>query len=154
MPSNIRFLREKFQMPQKSMAQLIGKKKSVIGNYESGISLPPINSLIIYSKYFGVSLDDLVFTNLKQETEILRHALSIDENRLLRILIANTNTPELTEYMHYDTLDRKDLLLQVRKLESIVRDLSNKSTALNKVVLKLILGSKNTLTELEKIGNS
>jgi len=71
LPSNIKFIREKFNLSQEELAKLIKKKKSVIGNYEKGISSPNLDSLIKISNYFGISLDDLVCSDLKQEEEKL-----------------------------------------------------------------------------------
>jgi len=78
--SNLKFLREKFNLSQEEIAKLIKKKKSVIGNYEKGTSSPTINSLVKISIFFGITLDDLIKQDLRLREEKLLNFLIEDKS--------------------------------------------------------------------------
>ncbi|BFH11387.1 helix-turn-helix domain-containing protein [Paenibacillus melissococcoides] len=57
----LRFLRDKHQLTQEKMAELIGKKKGNISNYESDNYEPSAQTIIAICKIFNVSADWLLF---------------------------------------------------------------------------------------------
>lgn len=61
---NIKFLRKQKSITQGSIALQVDKGQTTIGNWENGISEPNINELILLSNFFGISLTDLVCTDL------------------------------------------------------------------------------------------
>lgn len=57
---NLRYLREKNELTQEDMYPLFGIKNTTWSNYENGVSEPDMECLISISKYFGVTLDELI----------------------------------------------------------------------------------------------
>lgn len=64
---NIRFLRKKKRWTQEDLAHRIGKKKSIIGNYEKGITEPSLDILMRLGELFGVYWAHLVDYDLTGE---------------------------------------------------------------------------------------
>lgn len=52
---NLKYLRAKHKMTQEAFAKLIGKKKSIIGNYEKGKILPNVALMEKIAQHFGLS---------------------------------------------------------------------------------------------------
>ena len=69
--SNIKYLRQVNNKTQHDLADVCNKKNTAISNWELGIREPDSVDLGILSQLFNVSVDDLVFTDLK-----LHNALS------------------------------------------------------------------------------
>lgn len=64
---NIRFLRKKHGMKQEDIANLLGVSKATASKYENGnVDLTALQ-LVILSDFFGVTLDQLVKTDLSKE---------------------------------------------------------------------------------------
>ena len=58
-PARLRQLREAKHIDRKTLGELCGLSKNMIGKYESGERDPSIKSLTLIADYFGVSLDYL-----------------------------------------------------------------------------------------------
>jgi transcriptional regulator with XRE-family HTH domain len=63
-PNNLRYLRKKNGLRQDEMLARIGVARTTWSNYENGKTNPRINELITFSKFFGISLDDLIIHDL------------------------------------------------------------------------------------------
>jgi transcriptional regulator with XRE-family HTH domain len=61
---NLQFLRKKNSITQQQLADRLKKGNTTIGNWENGLSEPKIEELIILSNIFGISLQDLIETEL------------------------------------------------------------------------------------------
>lgn len=59
-PVRLKSLRERQKMDRKTLAELIGLSKNVIGQYESGEKEPSVRTLIALADYFQVSVDYLL----------------------------------------------------------------------------------------------
>lgn len=59
-PARLKTLRERQKMDRKTLAELIGLSKNVIGQYESGEKEPSVRTLIALADYFQVSVDYLL----------------------------------------------------------------------------------------------
>lgn len=55
--TRLRTLRDKLQLSQKKLAELMGNNQSAVNRYENGASEPPLKILLWYADYFDVSLD-------------------------------------------------------------------------------------------------
>lgn len=67
---NIRFLRKLKGLNQADFGVHVDLKGETVSNYEREISKPDIDTIVKMSKFFGVSIDDLVnkdFSNQKNE---------------------------------------------------------------------------------------
>lgn len=68
---NLVFLRKSRGLKQKDIALGIGIKPTAYSNYETGTSLPDVPTLVKISKYFGITLDDLLTKTLAQNVSVL-----------------------------------------------------------------------------------
>jgi len=64
---NLKFLRKKFGKTQDSLSSELNIGRTTIANYESGLSEPNVETLLIFSNYFGISVDNLLSMNLEKE---------------------------------------------------------------------------------------
>jgi transcriptional regulator with XRE-family HTH domain len=67
--TNIKLLRKRKGRTQDDVAFALGMKRSTLSGYENEVSLPTIQALIAFSKYFGVAMDTLVKIDLRTLTE-------------------------------------------------------------------------------------
>jgi len=63
--TNVRYLREQRGLKQDQLKEFLGINRTTWSTYEVGRSEPSIGVLISISKFFGVSLDDLLLKNLR-----------------------------------------------------------------------------------------
>lgn len=68
--SNLKVLRKKREITQRKLAEAIGVNLSAYGNYETGYSNPDYGTLYKLARFFGISVDDLLYTDLGVSTKI------------------------------------------------------------------------------------
>lgn len=61
---NIRVLRKQKGLTQAQFAEKIGSNRSAVGAYEEGRADPRLQTLAIMARFFGVSIDDLILTQM------------------------------------------------------------------------------------------
>lgn len=64
---NLKYLRKKKGLTQLQVRSSLGHTRSTWSNYENGLTNPSINDLIAFSRFFGISLDDLVLHDLEAQ---------------------------------------------------------------------------------------
>ncbi len=64
---NLKYLRSSRKLNQEQVADILGKKKAIIGQYENNRSIPPGDVLVQIAQLFQVSLDDFVFRDIEKE---------------------------------------------------------------------------------------
>ncbi len=65
--SNLKLLRERKKINQEEIASKLGIKRSKYNSYENGVAVnPPVDVLRCFSEYFKISVDSLLWTNLKR----------------------------------------------------------------------------------------
>ena len=64
--TNLRYLRKKKGKTQDGLASELQIGRTTLANYEAGISEPNIDTLMIISNYFGISVDDLLSKNVEE----------------------------------------------------------------------------------------
>ena len=62
--SNIKLMRKRKGRTQDEVAHALKMKRSTLSGYENEVSLPTVNVLIAFSKYFGIAIDTLVLVDL------------------------------------------------------------------------------------------
>lgn len=67
--NNVELLRKKNKLSQIKLAESLGVKRSTMSNYERGHTEPDIATLISISRYFGISIDDILLRNLAEDAE-------------------------------------------------------------------------------------
>mgnify|MGYP001068192552 CR=1 FL=1 len=68
--SNIRFLRKRKQLTQLNLAQLLGITRSSLNGYENDIARPSLETLIEFSHFFKISIDNLLKIDLSKLSEL------------------------------------------------------------------------------------
>ena len=63
---NLRFLRKRRGKTQDGLGAELGIGRTTLANYEAAISEPNVNTLIMFAKYFGVTVDDLLSKNVEK----------------------------------------------------------------------------------------
>jgi transcriptional regulator with XRE-family HTH domain len=62
---NLKYLRKKNGLTQASIRSRLGFTRSTWSNYETGVTNPSIDDLINFSRFFGVTLDELILRDLE-----------------------------------------------------------------------------------------
>jgi transcriptional regulator with XRE-family HTH domain len=63
--TNLKFLRKKSGKTQDALSFDVKIGRTTIANYEAGISEPNLDTLLTFSNYFGISLDDMLSKNME-----------------------------------------------------------------------------------------
>jgi len=80
--SNLKYLRKKSGKTQDALSSEVKIGRTTIANYESGVSEPNVETLLVFANYFGISLDDLLSKNMEdviksgQKDMVLRGAFA------------------------------------------------------------------------------
>lgn len=61
--SKIVELRESKRINQSEMARILGVSRTALYRYETGERIPDMEFIVKFAEYFGVSIDDLVFSD-------------------------------------------------------------------------------------------
>ena len=72
---NLKFLREQRGKTQQELAKLFGVEQKTLSSWECGSRTPVIGMIVEMAKYYEVSLDDLVLTDMKPPIPV--YALNI-----------------------------------------------------------------------------
>lgn len=84
---NIRHLRSKKAVSQEIMAESLAITRDRLAKYEGGKSEPPNEILIRISRYFHVSIDLLLTTDIRKIN--LENLLKLDDNRILLPIVVD-----------------------------------------------------------------
>lgn len=99
-PENIKFLRERKNLSQESLAQLLGFTRVKLNAIESGKTQnPPLADLVRFSKFFKISIDSLLQVELSRLLELQLRELEAGNDiymmgtktRILPITVDNDN---------------------------------------------------------------
>lgn len=82
--SNIRFLRSRKKRSQEDVAIGLNIKRSSINNYENGYAQPSLDMLPQFSKYFGVSIDNLINIDLSVFSEFKLRELELGHDAYVK----------------------------------------------------------------------
>jgi len=64
---NLKFLRKKSGKTQDALSAAVNIGRTTIANYEAGISEPNLETLLLFSKFYGITLDDLLSKNMEDQ---------------------------------------------------------------------------------------
>ena len=67
--SNIKLLRKRKRRTQDDLAHILKIKRSTLSGYENEVAAPSIQTLILFSEYFKISIDTLVKVDLMRLSE-------------------------------------------------------------------------------------
>jgi transcriptional regulator with XRE-family HTH domain len=63
--ANLKYLRKKSGKTQDALSSEVKIGRTTIANYEAGISEPNLETVVVFSNFFGISLDDLLSKNME-----------------------------------------------------------------------------------------
>lgn len=86
---NLRFLRDKQNLSQQKIADLLFITRARYVKYEDGTSEPPIEILLRFSKFFSISIDLLVSVDIRKYP--LEEMLNLPDNRILVPITVDTS---------------------------------------------------------------
>ncbi|GAA0702870.1 helix-turn-helix transcriptional regulator [Paraclostridium ghonii] len=92
--------RKKFNLSQEDLADIIHVSRPTISNWENGKSYPDLQSLLLLSDYFKISLDELVkgdVVNMKNELE--NKEMDKSTYKMLGFLFLTLLTTPLAKYI-------------------------------------------------------
>ena len=99
---NIRYLRKQQSKTQSEIASLIKKGQTTIGNWENGISEPNLDELLILSNFFDIPLDTLI-----------------------RVDLAETNTPHRNAGKNYEHTSEASSLVREDQLTYVLQEIKS-----------------------------
>lgn len=76
--TNLKYLRKKSGKTQDALSSAVNIGRTTIANYEAGISEPNLETLLTFSNFFGISLDDMLSKNMEE------HGKSTEKDIMLR----------------------------------------------------------------------
>lgn len=156
---NLKRIREEHKISQQKLANNIGVSRSTVAMWETGGSQPDNESLIKLSKYFSVSLDDL----LNNTTEITKSKgikipvlgkvqAGIPIEAVEDIIDYEEITPEMASTGDYFGLVVKGDSMEPRFVEGDVVIVRKQSTAeTGDIVIALVNGDEATIKKLKHI---
>lgn len=117
---NIKYLRESSGKTQKDLSDAIGMKShQIIGKYETGKAKPPLDVIEKIAAFFGVELQDLMFTNL--QTGEKADSRVVEKDRVTRLLEKELDRLEALEAK---IKANKEVMNTIRKIDpDLARDL-------------------------------
>ena len=102
----IKLCRKQLGMSQADLADAIWVSRNTVSNWERGDTTPDIQSLVLMSALFGLSLDEMV----KGDEQVMAQALERDKNHLL--IAGETSNPgnrQAADWNHTTTLNLFEL---------------------------------------------
>lgn len=111
----IRELREKKNLSQQKLGDMVGRSKSVISSYENNIKIPPLSVLVQMAVVFNVSLDYLVGIDKNEMISI--DGLNKQQKELVHTVVFELNDKQTTDGL----TDRQQEILNV-----LMKEFSNK----------------------------
>ncbi len=72
--NNLKYLRKKSAKTQDGLSVALNIGRTTIANYEAGISEPNVETLLMFSKFYGVTLDELMSKNMEAADPIISRA--------------------------------------------------------------------------------
>lgn len=103
---NIRFLRQQAGLSQADIERKLEIKRSTWNNYESGLSKPYVEALIVIAKFFDVTEGDLLHLNLS------KHAADAKQHI--------TNRPGYSDAEQINATSVEDLRKTISAMEKVI----------------------------------
>ena len=109
---NLRYLREKNEIEQSQIANLLGKKStSAISEWEKGVRIPNVGDLHDIANYFNISLDDFVKTDIRRNDDSKLFESNSYEYKYFPVSISVGSLENIEGIQEYDLISISDKLL-------------------------------------------
>lgn len=99
---NLRYVCKAFGITQQSLARLMKKTQTTIGNWQSGKSQPSLEELLILSNYFAIDLTTFVAVDIEKENLIGEESIKNFDVRKGRKIIPANNTLKAPVSANYE----------------------------------------------------
>ena len=113
-PSNLKYLRKKKGLLQDEMQLKLGISRTTWSNYENGITNPSVDDLIRFSKFFGVTLDELIIENLTDNNSTPKKKNSKPVPYKLNDIVTLSSEPEFIQ-LQQDMKKLKEEMNAIKK---------------------------------------
>jgi transcriptional regulator with XRE-family HTH domain len=121
--SNFLYLRKKKGSTQVDIANQLDLKRTTVGNYETGNSVPDLETLVSIANYFGVSIDSLLFKDLSKDPSKKEDVGNNDTDRLSQLeqqfsAYQSAQTEKMFELINkvYEAQQVKLEIMEIKKL--------------------------------------
>ena len=94
--ANLKYLRKSKGLTQGDLANKIGVNRPKIGSYEEGRAEPKFETLQNISHFFQISIDDLLESDLSENTDIRHKNIEGNNLRVLPIIVDSQNNERIT----------------------------------------------------------
>lgn len=110
--TNIQFLRKLNNKTQKEIGDLCDKTDTAISNWEKGIREPDATDLGILANYFGITVDDIMFKDLRfQESSNDKASANHIDDDIDVLLSAYKDLPDIDKrWVKNMVIERRNLI--------------------------------------------
>lgn len=140
---NIRFLRQQAGLSQADIERKLEIKRSTWNNYESGLSKPYVEALIVIAKFFDVTEGDLLHLNLSKNSADAKQHI--------------TNRPGYSDAEQINATTVEDLRKTITVMEKVIASeerLKNELQHQLEIASKSIADYKSRLQEITRKSKS
>ena len=101
--NNLRFLRTKHKLTQDDLSSLLNISRQAYSNYETSKRTPDLDSLLHISRFYRISIDELVLDNLQSTYHT--SALKTGEEYIPYVVMAKEKNTGNSIYLSREGLD-------------------------------------------------
>ena len=101
--NNLRFLRTKHKLTQDDLSSLLNISRQAYSNYETSKRTPDLDSLLHISRFYRISIDELVLDNLQSTYHT--SALKTGEEYIPYVVMAKEKNTGKSIYLSREELD-------------------------------------------------
>ena len=101
--NNLRFLRTKHKLTQDDLSRLLKISRQAYSNYETSKRTPDLDSLLHISRFYRISIDELVLDNLQSTYHT--SALKTGEEYIPYVVMAKEKNTGNSIYLSREELD-------------------------------------------------
>ena len=101
--NNLRFLRTKHKLTQDDLSSLLNISRPAYSNYETSKRTPDLDSLLHISRFYRISIDELVLDNLQSTYHT--SALKTGEEYIPYVVMAKEKNTGNSIYLSREELD-------------------------------------------------
>lgn len=101
--NNLRFLRTKLKLTQDDLSSLLNISRQAYSNYETSKRTPDLDSLLHISRFYRISIDELVLDNLQSTYHT--SALKTGEEYIPYVVMAKEKNTGNSIYLSREELD-------------------------------------------------
>lgn len=101
--NNLRFLRTKHKLTQDDLSSLLNISRQAYSNYETSKRTPDLDSLLHISRFYRISIDELVLDNLQSTYHT--SALKTGEECIPYVVMAKEKNTGNSIYLSREELD-------------------------------------------------